>query len=1547
MAADPNILGLSIELQLNSLVAEKALESITEQIIDIDSQINRSLNLSLGRSGELINQIDLAMLSVRDNFSGVIDSSRDMVTGYDDIISKVNTINDIYDVIDGYAIRLGDTLNDTSNTALVLSGTFRDMNRDVAEMEESYADTNDGFVVFFKEFMKYYEIYKKYEELQSNIHDYLKDNDTFTKAMVLANKGMTKDSTAIANYSAITSKELNRESLLLNNNVERFQAIIKSIEKKNSLHKQENGMVSEEEQILSRINDLANDRNDIERTTSEIIKTIERNMYKLVALFRSIDDVAENFHKANYRGAGTMYDLADASYRVSLATGRTAQESAKMVAELLHVKTPTEDLQSFAVRMTMVARMTGLAESELAGYSRTMRNLGFSSADVLSRVSRTADFMARFGIETSDMQVMIGDLQAKFIQFGRTLSKDSVDSYMKANAAQLALAKSIGIGADAVKKMNDTSFDNMIRLQAITGREITSLEDFKAAQLDLSKVIHERMKAAGDDLKQQALTAKMLQAQYGITTEELRLYQEQGEKLEKLNIDPDEEGSVEKFNKAMESAADLSTNFSQSMNTLTRQLGMLLERGTALIAYFLIPVLEALTFFIYLINGAIDLVLGFINVIKYVVSEFASGIKYLYSFLEAIPFVGKLFTAVGIGLSYVGKALSLALSAVGWALKFIVGSLIVFVVMGGMFTGVLTSMITSVVSFMSALISGGTAFSTFMSGLLTTIQTGISAAVGFIMRILNVVGQGFVTILGYVGQGIARLANYIATSAVQLLIASVALLAFGLALYMVAQAISVLASVDPVKIGIALVTFAAMITIFALTMNFLLPLLPAAAAVLLPFAAVILAVGAAFLMAGAGVYLLAMAIGLLAGSITAEKLSLLAGLSIALFSLAASLVVLGPVALLASIPIMLLGLAMAVLGLGALMLSSVLDPAKISLLEPLALGLAAFNQVGILTIAKIAVLGLALLPLATGILFLAIAMSLVGDGMGTRIAEIANGIAAFNTVSAAAILKMGLIAAPLALFSYAVLILAMALSMVEGGFGQKFLELASGLSEGIKLLGSVSIASLLKLSVIALPLTSLAVGIAILAMAMNIVSGGFGEKFIELANGLVEGIQIISRISLASMLKISLILIPLISLSIGLYALGMALNLFSEDTASKLVSIANAILESAPLFGVAATVLSAVALPLLFGVTALSISILFLSLVLDMMSDVIETKLMNTATALKDSAYVILEAADILLSAAPALLVGSVLLMTSLLILGIASGMMFVISALLVVSAVVLNYAILALIPAGMALLIAGTSLLIGAIITSVALDILYSAAGVMISAGILLFIGASLVLMSLTILSQSIAMMAVIAISLLMAVPFLMAAISSIGLMAALLFANALTMYIGAVLLGSAINIISSYADKMNAFVDPLDRVASAFERLSLAMSDIRGTVSDLASLPLEQIFNAFNAFSPTEQALEKVERLSLALEKIGKEYAQAIEDEIQIASELTKGQTTTEMSPSKPAEEDPTLKTNVLLTEAKDTLDSILEALKPGDKVKFTSFGVSLFNSPRGFEI
>jgi len=160
-------------------------------------------------------------------------------------------------------------------------------------------------------------------------------------------------------------------------------------------------------------------------------------------------------------------------------------------------------------------------------------------------------------------------------------------------------------------------------------------------------------------------------------------------------------------------------------------------------------------------------------------------------------------------------------------------------------------------------------------------------------------------------------------------------------------------------------------------------------------------------------------------------------------------------------------------------------------------------------------------------------------------------------------------------------------------------------------------------------------------------------------------------------------------------------------------------------------------------------------------------------------------------------------------------------------------------------------------------------------------------------------------------------------------------------------VSTISTYIGKLAVFSDPIERLANAFGRLADSMTIMKASISGLAELPLQAIIESFNKFSPTEEALVKIERLSVALEKVGREYQKSMDKETKIAAELSTGKVTTQTNPAVQKDEDLAKTTNKLLGDSKEVLDKILEAVMPQDKPKFTNFGASLFGSPRGFEM
>ena len=64
MATDPAVLGLSIELQMNTLLAEKALGSLSNDVLKLSGDIDKKLNAALNSTKTNFDSLTTSSLTI-------------------------------------------------------------------------------------------------------------------------------------------------------------------------------------------------------------------------------------------------------------------------------------------------------------------------------------------------------------------------------------------------------------------------------------------------------------------------------------------------------------------------------------------------------------------------------------------------------------------------------------------------------------------------------------------------------------------------------------------------------------------------------------------------------------------------------------------------------------------------------------------------------------------------------------------------------------------------------------------------------------------------------------------------------------------------------------------------------------------------------------------------------------------------------------------------------------------------------------------------------------------------------------------------------------------------------------------------------------------------------------------------------------------------------------------------------------------------------------------------------------------------------------------
>lgn len=1528
---DQDVLGLSIQLQMDTAIADKALERMSKDVLELSGNIDKQLNAALNSTKTNFDSLTASSIIIKTNFEAVSTSAKSFADALsatslsnDGLSTSFSTIDAAYTKIAGNFTTIekktesmalnvksfSDGLIAAATGSLALTEINVSIEKFIANvgvLKIAATEMFAGFTQYVEDFKKFdKDDFKPYLENIDNIKDATKETytyfDNIAKMLAIIKQLSTEINTEAGLGSTISSKELTD----FGNIVLAIHEISGALQAKNALHAAEAGMVKDESALVRALQDEVKHLNDQIEKNSAVSRNLALIWKTIVNEAKKIDDVAANFRESNNRAVGSMYELANISAKVSVNTGIAAAETAKMVKELINVKTGKEDLVALATTMVKIEKMTGLSGKALAGASRTMKNMGYTALETEKTMLGFADSMAKLGIDGGDVQVVLDLMQERTLLFGKTLNSVS-DKLNKATAAQLALAKSLGVGSEAVKKMNSNSMDDIILLEALSGVSIDSAEDMQTAQLAMAANIAEEFKDVEGSYRDTIQLQARLKSQ-GFSQGEIDMYKNMGNEMKRLGINPDDVDAQERFNEKMESSKAAGDKFYQSMNTLSDQLGKLMNIGASLMMMFIMPFMRALTYMVMAVNFVIDCIMYLGDVI----------VKFSNYVGELFPPWNMLVTV----LSYVAQFFQIIAA----------GALIL--------SGTLLALAGPIISLAIWLWQAGTASGFFASAVKAAtdkILTGIQNMVGSLSSILSSlatsIGQAFESFVGYLARGLDKLVAVAQKAAWPVLQLAVALLVMAAAMWVMAQALVVVASVDYGKIAAGLGFFAVMLGVLGIVLYFTLPALAVAGPFLLAFAVVILAFGVAALLAAVGIYIMAAAFVLVASVLTPTLALSVALLAVSLYLLVMAMVLFIPAAIPFSVTLAILSLAFLafavacvilaaatiLLGYGLSMIAAAMQPGIAAQMQEFGVGLAALAwEVGFTGALRLAAIGLALLPLAIGVLMIAAAFALSGGGFGQSFTALAAGINSLSKIDAAAISTLSLLAGPLSIFSVGVAAISQALSGAGADFAANFTSIAAGISALLKAMDAIDPASIELLSTIAGPLQEFGAGVAGLISSMSGIDPEALAVFAATATTIATSINALASIDMAKVEALGGISAPLEAFSQAIQSLSdtfMSLDLAFLDTAKLAVTGLKEV----------AVMLESASQPLIVGAFGLLIGAMVLNFAVTVVTAGIDA-LAAAVTSLASISPILLQASGEILSSGINLWYGAnALLRGAYILLGTAPILIFA-SALIAASTGVLLAASFVLVIFSTALLYAGTTALIGAT--------------ALLGASTMLFGSAVLLLMTGPLLLAAI-------LQLWIAVPMITSI--AFGMMAAgaILFSGAMSIYFASMFLGVAVNKIADYAQTLNEFADPLERLAASFGGLAASMMLIKDAVSGLSALPLEAIIESFQKFSPTDEALEKVKSLSLALEKIGMEYSKAITDESRIASELTSGKPTTLTNPAVENEEDPAIKTNQLLDESKDTLSKILEALKPKDQRNATNFGLSLFGSPRGFEI
>ena len=276
MAFDPAVLGLSIELQMNTLLAEKALGSLSNDVLNLSGDIDKKLNAALNSTKTNFDSLTASSLDIKSNFEAVSTSAQSFADAIstatlsnDGLSTSFSTIDAAYTKIAGNFTTIeqktqslvtnvksfSDALTAAATGSLALTqinASITEFITNVGVLKIAATEMFAGFTQFVVDFKKFdKDNFKPYKENIDNIKDATKETyvsfDNIAKMLAII-KQLSTEINAEAGAGAVISA---RELVDFGNIVLAINEISGALQAKNALHTEEATMVKDETALVN------------------------------------------------------------------------------------------------------------------------------------------------------------------------------------------------------------------------------------------------------------------------------------------------------------------------------------------------------------------------------------------------------------------------------------------------------------------------------------------------------------------------------------------------------------------------------------------------------------------------------------------------------------------------------------------------------------------------------------------------------------------------------------------------------------------------------------------------------------------------------------------------------------------------------------------------------------------------------------------------------------------------------------------------------------------------------------------------------------------------------------------------------------------------------------------------------------------------------------------------------------------------------------------------------------------------------------------------
>ena len=991
---------------------------------------------------------------------------------------------------------------------------------------------------------------------------------------------------------------------------------IKQLTKKNSLHEEELGLVSDEQKVLKATTDVHKNNTSQVVDGEKALARVKQTMQAIWVLVKAVDQATENFVQTNFRAYGSMQELANEARGLQSELGVTNEVAMETIKSLAEVKTPEKDFDQLAKTIAKSNRTTGVGVKELAQYSLYLRNLGFDANDTESQIGFMTDAMRKYGLTQNDINQLMSRTGMEALNLQRLFGKtaEEMKKFEKVRVSMAAVGKEIGLSASQLEGFYSSLSTNVGAMQqfaALTNSQITDTKSFNQAmfksgfaldrKLEALEAIRDATPSTANSDQILAQEEALAEAYFGGNLAMMRSTRQMSKMAKEMGIaSNDAEGMAKVMIAVQKKAVD---PFDESNQSLTAQLRILSETISGTLMPFIQMLADGL--------GKIVMVLNML--------------------LSPLLYVIKL---IGEFLAFLGK-----IPILGSVLKFIVG-------LGGALAILVAGLIASGIAITGFALSLG-----MLSTVVTGAMTIVSSFATMMVTIARSIGQSIVVLLTSIGQGLAALGKAVQGVLPQLIGLAFALLLVGAGMYLLGLGVALVAEQGWMAVAAMFAMVAAMIiaiVALAIIATIAAPVVP----LIVALAFAVLLLGAAAMLAGIGFYLIGQSIqsvaeyGLQAATAIAALILPVLGLGLAGLVAAPGLFLLG-------MALMLIAPAAYILAISFSLMVRALET-FVQVMPKLAVAgdtLLYFGATLLGAVALMLLAGLLMIPAGAAMLIGSVLLFMAGIGLFIAGASLAVGggmlVIGAGVIALAAVI---LLPASLAVFVSGFMLMAGGYMMLAGA-------IAMLASAAILIAASGALIAASFLLYIAMAIITPAVGAAVVVGASLLFAGGamligavmmlYTAKILHVASTLMMTSAVLLDIAMQLLLPAAYL-----SVVVGIYLLAGALR----------IVVASAMLMIAGYMLVIAAVLIMYA----------SIMLLPAAVVLTFAS----IMLMVAGFYLIVAGFLLTTAADLLLPAATELMLGAVVMLGASMALFYAGMLLVPAAVMLAIGMFLLIYAI-------------------------------------------------------------------------------------------------------------------------------------------------------------------------------------------------------------------------------------------------------------------------------